>query len=551
VQNMNTRFRFRLLSIIVFLTATVAEADNYHVTAHGSWFCWDSSVRPAGAVVPLEGARVELMDSDCLGSEICDDVMGAAHVQADGSYVIDGVGGDPGSYSWSKPDVYVRVVFNDDAGVREADDVDVTRSANTPEHDHDNTDGDVDFGSWTTGLGVSVGDGNQCGVWLAARRAYQAYRQLVGSDPPAGHYDITYYSGLYGISPWSDRDTTHYPTHFPLNPFAPDPSDPSPSIFAFNSPTYAIDHEFGHTVRHSADGDRNHFNWDSTRFRYGRTHDHCHSGVLAEATSDREGAAFNEGWADFWAGFTVPCDSVLDPTVEGDVARSLALMAQCSVAGKQGLATVLIANPYAIHSLEEFRDRFTAMFPACSVGSNAQALAFVAPRNILDSIAARGVSAAESALAARSAALEHELSHIPAGSSNVRERCRSDRVCVERADQLIHRAMLAASVELVDWARQHVTRWKARVGDPGVCLECRLTEERREEFEAVRAAYEKAFDGALTAIDRLPKNKSTELAEADLRAKQARLAVTLSAGRLITYDSQLENALLGERVGRR
>jgi hypothetical protein len=127
------------------LTAYAATADNATVTATGFAYCHDGTDNTDS---PLTGARVQLMDSDCDGSTICDDVMGQGYVATDGSFNVTGTGGDPGNYSWSRPDVYVRVVFNDDRGVRLTDELDRDQYFDTPEHDHDNTanGSTIDFG---------------------------------------------------------------------------------------------------------------------------------------------------------------------------------------------------------------------------------------------------------------------------------------------------------------------------------------------------------------------------------------------------------------------
>jgi hypothetical protein len=93
--------------VCLCLMSCSAWANNYTVTGTGSAFCHDGT---NNSIVPLAGARVQLMDSDCDGSTICDDVMGESHIAADGSFTVTGSGGDPGDYSWSRPDVYIRVV---------------------------------------------------------------------------------------------------------------------------------------------------------------------------------------------------------------------------------------------------------------------------------------------------------------------------------------------------------------------------------------------------------------------------------------------------------
>ena len=53
-------------------------------------------------------------------------------------------------------------------------------------------------------------------------------------------------------------------------------------------------HELAHTVRHSYDGSNGHFLVDAARYSYAQHH-YC-------GKQTNYGFAFNEGWAEFWAG---------------------------------------------------------------------------------------------------------------------------------------------------------------------------------------------------------------------------------------------------------
>jgi hypothetical protein len=326
------------------LVSAVTFADNFTVTATGSAWCHDGT---SNTDFPLTGARVQLMDSDCDGSTLCDDVMNSipAYVTDDGSFSVQGSGGDPGNYSWSRPDVYIRIVFNDDQGVRLTDELDRDQYFDTPEHDHDNTaDGStVAFGGWTTGANVSgpsatsLGDGTKCAVWKKAHDAYHDAIKILGATPPAGHYDVEYWSGIYAGTPWTNTDTTHWPIH---------------------SPTDASVHEFAHTIRHAADGDGGHFSWDVTRFRYARNHARCdpNSNRIGTDTISMDHAfGFNEGWAEFWEGKTKGCWAVsIDDALEGNVAFALNVLSGVPSGGRKRMVETLIKHPGEIHNLDEF-----------------------------------------------------------------------------------------------------------------------------------------------------------------------------------------------------
>lgn len=329
---------------ICAVTTSVVAAD-HTVTAVGSFSCYDGS---RDITFPLAGARIEMWNSNCDGSTLCDDKMGESHIADDGTFSVTGRGGD----LFSGPDVYLRVVYNDDAGVRLTDELNRDRWVDTPEHDHDNrADETIDFGAWLIGNDVGKGNASQCGVWHFAREAYRQYISITSKTPPAGHYDIEYWSAIWAGTPWTNTDTTHWPIHYS---------------------TAAQPHEFAHTVRHAADGDASHFTGDATRFRYARNHSIC------DANSNRIGTdthamdlafGFNEGWAEFWEGSTNGCwAATIDPASEGNNAYALNVLSSQPSVGKAKMVDVLLAHPGEIHSLDDF---MAFLAPAVGVSSSA------------------------------------------------------------------------------------------------------------------------------------------------------------------------------------
>jgi hypothetical protein len=278
----NVRFLQRIMTVplatlsLAFMLAPSALADDHTVTAVGSFRCYDGS-RDTGSgdpTFPLGGARIEMWNSNCDGSTLCDTTMGQSNINEDGTFAVTGRGGD----LFSGPDVYLRVVYDDDAGVRLTDELNGDRAVDTPQHDHNNVgDGTIDFGPWMIGLDVGKGNASKCGVWHFAREAYREYQRIMGTTPPAGHYDVEYWAAIWSGTPWTNTDTTHWPIHYK---------------------TSASRHEFAHSVRHAADGDESHFKWDATRFRYARFHSVCDANSNRIGTDTRAmGLAFgfNEG----------------------------------------------------------------------------------------------------------------------------------------------------------------------------------------------------------------------------------------------------------------
>ncbi len=81
------------------LLPTLAEADTY-VHATGRFVVWDN-----GAWQPLRNARIQLKDSDF----DTDDTIVQGSTDDNGYYSLEGYGGDSGSSSIKKPDIYVNL----------------------------------------------------------------------------------------------------------------------------------------------------------------------------------------------------------------------------------------------------------------------------------------------------------------------------------------------------------------------------------------------------------------------------------------------------------
>lgn len=327
-----TLFLATILGLL--LKTEKAYSIEYTVTIRGSFFGYDGSTN---SEFPLKGARVMLMNSNANGSTIFDDVMGLSYINADGSFIVTGKGGDMvWPWPWSKPDVYIRIVYNNDKGVRLTNELDWDRYFDTPQHDHNNFEGELDIGRWIIGHDVGIGNASKCGVWMAACNAWDEYVEIMGETPPSGKFDVEYWSGVWSGTPWTNDNTTHWPIHY------------STSIMR---------HEFGHLIRHAFDGNRNHFNWDVTRFRYARFHNPCNAGCDMISTDTHVmGLAygFNEGWADYWSDKDFNCP--ISEKFECEAKNTIALrdLANSYAMGKRDMVNILKNHPGQIHSFDEF-----------------------------------------------------------------------------------------------------------------------------------------------------------------------------------------------------
>ena len=316
------------MALLAVAPAASHATVNFNVT--GKWVC-----NNRGTVSPIAGARVELWHSI---DYWFDDNLGSTHVANDGSFNF-GVRAD------SNFDLYAKVVLNDDNGVSLGNwysfsDWD-TETSTVGSHS-----GTVNLGTWQ--ISKDNGSGTpKCAVWQGAHNAYANYRQVIGSRPPDSHYSISADFPCCG-TPFTTTDTTRWPGGYQTGQGS---SDPAKAPYSVNF------HEFAHSVRHSFDGGTAHFLFDAARFSYPQTHTLCQN--------TNQGFAFNEGWAENWAG-TLSSTCGGDPTnfnYEGNVATALNGLEQC--VGRKTMVQVLQQNPTGvvggIHSFAEFRAKLAAI----------------------------------------------------------------------------------------------------------------------------------------------------------------------------------------------
>lgn len=281
-----------------------------------------------GHVFPLAGARVELRKRgwSILPKWFDDKVLGGGHLDGDGRVQFT-VTGD-------EDDLYYRVLLEDGNGVR-AEDWYATWPwlADTPMREND-----VPVQDYGT---VGLGNGSippECAAWEGARQAYHGYWDEIGERPPYGNLKINVNSPSGG-QPFVHYTTIHWPPRHP-------PSG-TPGKFTTSF------HEFAHTVRHAFDGSAGHFYDDVVDFKYLQHHDAC---KLVSSSA----FAFNEGWAEYWAGSWAPapnCEGLAPDNyrVEGNVAAALkGLEVQCPNVERPQMVDVLRRNPGRIHSFADF-----------------------------------------------------------------------------------------------------------------------------------------------------------------------------------------------------
>ncbi|MDC0682364.1 hypothetical protein [Sorangium atrum] len=198
--------------------------------------------------------------------------------------------------------------------------------------------------------------GVDCELWRLGVDTLRDFHAARGAQPPAHALRMLRWSGVYVGTPFTFYDYINIRTDFLTSTWGSTAAERR----------RVITHEFGHSVRHVADGDLNHWNGDDVAYVYGRSHD---GSEIANP-----GYAFNEGFANYWeqarvgargrlcgGGAACPSTQYRDWN-EKRIAN--ALLDLSDVVGDGAMIQVLEANPGAIHSLYEFQARLHVQNPA-------------------------------------------------------------------------------------------------------------------------------------------------------------------------------------------
>ncbi len=311
------------LALLVALPEPAA-ARIWETTFRGQWSCNDR-----GRYLPMAGVRVELWRRYAKWSpRALDTKVGQTWTDADGAYSIHTRTSASDSH-----DFYPVVPLD---GLTEfpfsgfeyttrfqVDDV--------PERD----------------FGVAIVSDTRCAVWLGFLRALRDYRAATGSAGSGGFGGVLYGAPTAGV-PFALYDVVWWPSgHAPSMTLAGDG-------FGYDTAR----HEFAHTVRHTLDGSLTHWLGDVAAYNYAQQHSLC--------TRASSAFAFNEGWANYWAGVgnryrTGPgevraaCNPATDMRYEGNVAAALqALQERCGLT-RGAMVAVLARNRGRIHGFDAFR----------------------------------------------------------------------------------------------------------------------------------------------------------------------------------------------------
>ena len=196
-----------------------------------------------------------------------------------------------------------------------------------------------------------------CELWRLGTDLLVDYHQTVGRTPPAKGLRLKRWTGVWNGTPYTYYDYLVLSTNFGTADNYRDLGTRRGTVF----------HEFGHSIRHVADGDEGHWTWDNFRWAYARSHNGCETFNTQYA--------FNEGWAEYWAiergtrsARNCGKDAAFVDWTEAMISGRLAHLSQALSADPKVRASkmvqVLERNPGAIHSLREFELKYCALHAA-------------------------------------------------------------------------------------------------------------------------------------------------------------------------------------------
>lgn len=293
---MSKKLGLALLALLV-LTPAAARAE-YTVRGKGRLIAKEGTTE-----LPVPRARVQLMDQD---SDF-DEVMAVGTTDASGAFDLTGKADDSFTLcdGCDYPDPYIKFILIDEGRV------DVHNIWGSTHFGlsavHEDQKGTIDWGKTQFEHDEML----YPRLFRHVQVQYAKFTELTGDAlVPGGTVGVTVPEVLEFGVPWTGVENIHWPGDFK-------------SV----ENTRKVFHEFGHRIRHRADGDLGHFIGDTMLFRYARSHSMKeHSNV---------GFAFNEGWAEYHATLLDPEArdrlvnwTILEPgaeedEIEGNVAKKI------------------------------------------------------------------------------------------------------------------------------------------------------------------------------------------------------------------------------------
>jgi len=320
------------MAAVLAIGLTPAAVDGRRtITATGRFLC----AMPGGGTKPIAGSSIRMMNSNA--HVAIDQKMALGATAEDGTFRLRGRGGDFAIGRGRRPDPYVRLTYTS-VGPGHSLDVDISRGIlralgnyrgdKTPTMK--NKKRSASYGTVTINT-------LECQAYVRFREAMIDFKARTGRNTPGGFLRVRTRVTFHGGTAYTLYDAIKLPRKATVT-------------------TRLATHELAHVARHVLDGSASHFAADVVKYRYTRRH-------ACDLRTNR-GYAFNEGWAEYWAGECVgrtvkPLD---DYKVEGNVATALrSLQSRCRTTDGK-MVEVLARSPRNVHSFEDFRKRHKDLY---------------------------------------------------------------------------------------------------------------------------------------------------------------------------------------------
>lgn len=305
--------KLQLLSILLLLPAL----QGYHVTATGRIVCH-------GRGLPY--SRITLMDDDWP----VDKTMGTAVTNSQGYFTVSGSASDISIFNSKKrrPDLLIRMDYRYYSSYYGSFEV------KRPLYKGKEKTSTLSDREGNVSFGTRYFNTEACRSYLSFYDAIKNFRTRVGYHLP---FDLKVSTDVL----------VHGGTAYALYD---DIKLPKGSFVSYET----AKHELAHTLRHRYDGALSHFVYDAGRFVYTRTH-YC-------SKSTNLGFAFNEGWAEFWAGSCLTGSATGSKIVEGNVASALRKLQSDCNSSDYRMWEVLRKNAGRIHSYSSYEHYHKSLY---------------------------------------------------------------------------------------------------------------------------------------------------------------------------------------------
>jgi hypothetical protein len=337
-----------------------------HTVYKGQWLCDDR-----GSISPLAGMNVELWKRgwDWLPVEISGSRITQGFTDGEGRFAM--------TSSTDDDNYFVRMALRDAHRVHLKD----FWGINDWSVDSAGTHNDVAVRNLGGLLLSTPGQSHKCAIWAGVHGANEEFRSITGFEVASHGVEIDADAVTAGV-PFTPGTTIFWPGGFEVGYGGPGDAT-------------ITHHEFAHVIRHGFDGDFGHFLGDVVTYNYLQNHQPCNH--------TNAGYAFNEGWAEYWAGDYPPapdCGRPGDMETEGNVAAALTVLAhECTNDQRKPMVENLRNNPGTIHSFAEFKAHLGCPTPLLTAAPGVLTVPSLPPKPI-----ATPISDAAAASLARSEA---------------------------------------------------------------------------------------------------------------------------------------------------